>query len=225
MFRAVNHLNGANYDRFVRLVEVSQEQAPGLGESDLRRLKRQFASLKNTFMLYDVKQSFFEGKSHNLASYKGHCQWTQRNLFGMFKSSNKASVNLKNAQYLSYALASWKCAFWPYSRHMQFVTCCSREHSKLLPKPPETVQVWQKAFQMAQRKVKSRSMKRRLKSRVQRSRSSKLAMIWCVTCDFISWLFIVVEISLDATTLTIYFAKIDYTPLSSQGQIHPISWV
>lgn len=43
------------------LKDEAKEQAAGNGESDLRRMKRQFASLKNTFILYDVKQSFIEG--------------------------------------------------------------------------------------------------------------------------------------------------------------------
>lgn len=45
----------------MQLKQVAREQAAGNGESDLRRMKRQFASLKNTFILYDVKQSFIEG--------------------------------------------------------------------------------------------------------------------------------------------------------------------
>lgn len=73
MCRAISHLDSANYDRFVKLVEVAQEQAPGIGESDLRRLKRQFASLKNTFMLYDVKQSFLEG----MLNFMVDCLWLE----------------------------------------------------------------------------------------------------------------------------------------------------
>ena len=60
-YRTLSHLDAANHDRFVRLREVAREQATGSGDSDLRRMKRQFASLKNTFILYDVKQSFIEG--------------------------------------------------------------------------------------------------------------------------------------------------------------------
>ncbi len=56
----------------MQLKTVAREQAAGNGESDLRRMKRQFASLKNTFILYDVKQSFIEGNRpiiFTLASY------------------------------------------------------------------------------------------------------------------------------------------------------------
>ena len=59
--RALEHLEAANHDRFVKIQEVAKEHAAGGGESDLRRLKRQFSSLKNTFMLYDVKDSFIDG--------------------------------------------------------------------------------------------------------------------------------------------------------------------
>ncbi|KAK9829697.1 hypothetical protein WJX72_007407 [[Myrmecia] bisecta] len=59
--RALQHLEVANYDRFVKIKDVAKEQAAGGGESDLRRLRRQFASLKNTFMHYDVKESFIDG--------------------------------------------------------------------------------------------------------------------------------------------------------------------
>ena len=43
-----------------RINEQASEAAVGCGESDLRRLKRQFKSMKNTFIQYDVKDSFME---------------------------------------------------------------------------------------------------------------------------------------------------------------------
>ena len=49
--------------------QKAKDVAAGAGESDLRRLKRQFASLKNTYMLYDTKEHFLDGKatsSHHL---------------------------------------------------------------------------------------------------------------------------------------------------------------
>lgn len=48
-------------ERFARIRSAAEEAAPGAGESDLRRLKRQFTSLKNTFTLYDVKDGFIDG--------------------------------------------------------------------------------------------------------------------------------------------------------------------
>lgn len=39
------------------------EQADAVGEADLRRLKRQFSSLKNTFLHYEVKNEFLAGGS------------------------------------------------------------------------------------------------------------------------------------------------------------------
>ena len=41
------------------------EQAEAVGEADLRRLKRQFSSLKNTFLHYEVKNEFLAGAWKN----------------------------------------------------------------------------------------------------------------------------------------------------------------
>lgn len=41
--------------------EAAVEAAAGVGEADLRRLKRQFSSLKNTFLHYEVKNEFLAG--------------------------------------------------------------------------------------------------------------------------------------------------------------------
>lgn len=43
--------------------QKAKDIAAGAGESDLRRLKRQFASLKNTYMLYDTKEHFLDGRA------------------------------------------------------------------------------------------------------------------------------------------------------------------
>ena len=59
--RALQELQTGNAERFERLQQVAKEQAVGSGESDLRRLRRQFSSLKNTFLHYDVKQTFIDG--------------------------------------------------------------------------------------------------------------------------------------------------------------------
>ena len=40
---------------------TAREQAEAVGEADLRRLKRQFSSLKNTFLHYEVKNEFIAG--------------------------------------------------------------------------------------------------------------------------------------------------------------------
>ena len=60
--RALDELDAANYDRFVRIVDVACEQSTGSGESDLRRLRRQFSTLKNTFLHYDLKEAFVDGE-------------------------------------------------------------------------------------------------------------------------------------------------------------------
>lgn len=47
--------------RVAAVLAAAKEQAVGSGESDLRRLRRQFSSLKNTFCLYDTKENFIDG--------------------------------------------------------------------------------------------------------------------------------------------------------------------
>lgn len=67
--RALQLLEHANDNRFVKLKEAAVEKAAGGSEGDLRRLKRHFGSLKNTFILSDVRQSFIEGEI--LSTYLG----------------------------------------------------------------------------------------------------------------------------------------------------------
>jgi hypothetical protein len=47
--------------RAAALQAAAKEHAAGCGASDLRRLRRQFSSLKNTFCLYDTKENFIDG--------------------------------------------------------------------------------------------------------------------------------------------------------------------
>jgi hypothetical protein len=48
--------------RFAAVQSAAQEQSEAVGEADLRRLKRQFSSLKNTFLHFEVKNEFLAGK-------------------------------------------------------------------------------------------------------------------------------------------------------------------
>ena len=41
--------------------ETAVEASDAVGEADLRRLKRQFSSLKNTFLHFEVKNEFLAG--------------------------------------------------------------------------------------------------------------------------------------------------------------------
>ena len=54
-------LQGAARQRFAAIQESAVEQAEAVGEADARRLKRQFSSLKNTFLHYEVKNEFLAG--------------------------------------------------------------------------------------------------------------------------------------------------------------------
>jgi len=47
--------------RAAALQAPAKEHAAGSSASDLRRLRRQFSSLKNTFCLYDTKENFIDG--------------------------------------------------------------------------------------------------------------------------------------------------------------------
>lgn len=62
-YRAVEAVDKTTVDRFDRVAEKVKEIAAGNGESDVRRLRRQFKSIKNTFIQYDVKDSFLEALS------------------------------------------------------------------------------------------------------------------------------------------------------------------
>lgn len=59
--RALELLRGAAAQRAAGVQESAVEAAEAVGEADLRRLKRQFSSLKNTFLHYEVKNEFLAG--------------------------------------------------------------------------------------------------------------------------------------------------------------------
>ncbi|CAL8468618.1 g8158 [Coccomyxa elongata] len=59
--RALQGLKATSQERVSNVEKLAKEQAAGAGESDLRRLRRQFSSLKNTFMLYHTKEHFIDG--------------------------------------------------------------------------------------------------------------------------------------------------------------------
>lgn len=59
--RALDLLHDAAGQRPAVVQEAGVEAAAGVGEADLRRLKRQFSSLKNTFLHYEVKNEFLAG--------------------------------------------------------------------------------------------------------------------------------------------------------------------
>lgn len=51
---------------------AAKQASEGAGESDLRRLRRQFSSLKNTYMLYETKEQFITGQPRGYALELGH---------------------------------------------------------------------------------------------------------------------------------------------------------
>ena len=59
--RALELLRDAAGQRPAVVQDAAVEAAAGVGEADLRRLKRQFSSLKNTFLHYEVKNEFLAG--------------------------------------------------------------------------------------------------------------------------------------------------------------------
>jgi len=66
--RALQGLKDSTHQRVSKVGDLAKEQAAGAGQSDLRRLKRQFSSLKNTFMLYHTKEHFIDGKALAVSS-------------------------------------------------------------------------------------------------------------------------------------------------------------
>jgi hypothetical protein len=56
-------------EHYTKLLNEASERACGAGASDLRRLKRQFSSLKNTYILYDVKEGFIDGMLPTQSSF------------------------------------------------------------------------------------------------------------------------------------------------------------
>lgn len=66
--RALQGLKDSTYQRVSKVGDLAKEQAAGAGQSDLRRLKRQFSSLKNTFMLYHTKEHFIDGRGLAVSS-------------------------------------------------------------------------------------------------------------------------------------------------------------
>ena len=59
--RALQSIENVTIQREQVVCQKAKDTAAGAGESDLRRLKRQFTSLKNTYMLYDTKEHFLDG--------------------------------------------------------------------------------------------------------------------------------------------------------------------
>ncbi|PSC68012.1 hypothetical protein C2E20_8356 [Micractinium conductrix] len=66
--RALELLQGTARARFAAVQETAVEASDAVGEADLRRLKRQFSSLKNTFLHFEVKNEFLaellDGRPH-----------------------------------------------------------------------------------------------------------------------------------------------------------------
>lgn len=67
-------LCAASQQRLELVESIAREQSEAVGEADLRRLKRQFSSLKNTFLHYEVKQSFITGALAYLQEPLPGCQ-------------------------------------------------------------------------------------------------------------------------------------------------------
>ena len=60
--RALQLLDASTSDRFLKLQDTALEQCQDSDDSDLRRLKKHFKTLKSTFTLYDLKEGFIEGE-------------------------------------------------------------------------------------------------------------------------------------------------------------------
>jgi hypothetical protein len=63
--------------RFDVIQETAKEQSAGVGEADMRRMKRQFSSLKNTFIHYVVKDEFIAALADGLPNGTEEIQLAQ----------------------------------------------------------------------------------------------------------------------------------------------------
>ena len=63
---ALNTLLESCRTRRTTIEEAAKEQSLSVGEADLRRMKRQFSSLKNTFLHYEVKDEFIAALADGL---------------------------------------------------------------------------------------------------------------------------------------------------------------
>jgi hypothetical protein len=83
------------------ITEAATEQSASIGEADLRRLKRQFSSLKNTFTHYEVKDEFIAALADGLPNGTEDIQLAQfeeeaaRNIETLrkMKAANEQSQN------------------------------------------------------------------------------------------------------------------------------------
>ena len=67
-YRSLQQLDASTSDRFLRLQDTALEQCHDSDDSDLRRLKKHFKTLKSTFTVYDLKEGFIEGKTSSVYS-------------------------------------------------------------------------------------------------------------------------------------------------------------
>jgi hypothetical protein len=76
-FRALHLLQDGCNKRFDVIQETAKEQSAGVGEADMRRMKRQFSSLKNTFIHYVVKDEFIAALADGLPNGTEEIQLAQ----------------------------------------------------------------------------------------------------------------------------------------------------
>ena len=75
--RALQLLENGYQQRFEVIQKTSKEQSSAVGDADLRRLKRQFSSLKNTFLHYEVKDEFIAALADGLPNGTEEIQLAQ----------------------------------------------------------------------------------------------------------------------------------------------------
>lgn len=74
---ALNMLKEGCEARSNTVQEAAKEQSVSVGDADLRRLKRQFSSLKNTFLHYEVKDEFIAALADGLPNGTEEIQLAQ----------------------------------------------------------------------------------------------------------------------------------------------------
>lgn len=95
--RALETVHASHEARAAAVQAAAKEHAAGSGASDLRRLRRQFSSLKNTFCLYDTKENFIDGEAAI------ECRWD---------SASRSAVHIHKGTCLRAADKPAICCRW-----------------------------------------------------------------------------------------------------------------
>jgi chromosome segregation ATPase len=87
-------------ERFLAVQDIALEQSAAVGDADLRRLKRQFSSLKNSFVHYNMKQHFLASLAdgHPMGTEEAHLQGFEADLAKHLENLRAAKASNAEAE-------------------------------------------------------------------------------------------------------------------------------